>query len=80
MIFISTRCADKYAQAAGKASPSFVSRLLSDVDSFASESPEVSKAEQIDTIKGCAGLAYAAGAESVSISFPSPEPQLTEPL
>jgi len=59
----------KTAIANGKASPSFVSRLLADVDSFASDSPGVSKAEQIETIKGCAGLAYAAGAESMVSSL-----------
>jgi len=44
---------------------------MGDLDSFAHESPEVSKAEQINTIKGCAGLAYAAGAESMVSSLSS---------
>ncbi|KAF4584991.1 hypothetical protein EYR40_001817 [Pleurotus pulmonarius] len=46
------------SMAEGTASPCFVSNLLSDL--------EMDAVSQREIIKGCAGLAYAAGAESVS--------------
>ncbi|KAH7922734.1 cytochrome P450 [Leucogyrophana mollusca] len=49
----------------GKASPCFVSHLLSDLDT------KVDVTDQVDTIRGCAGLAYAAGAESEVSSLSS---------
>ncbi|KAF8634038.1 hypothetical protein AX17_004303 [Amanita inopinata Kibby_2008] len=44
----------------GTASPCFVSNLVTDLDSR----KNVDKEKEMETIKGCAGLAYAAGAES----------------
>jgi len=49
----------------GTANPSFVSNLVSEV-----EAKENGRAD-LDTIKGCAGLAYAAGAESTVSSLSS---------
>ncbi|KAH7909414.1 cytochrome P450 [Hygrophoropsis aurantiaca] len=49
----------------GKASPCFVSHLLSDLD------VKNDVTDQVETIKGCAGLAYAAGAESEVSSLKS---------
>ncbi|KAF4610328.1 hypothetical protein D9613_010451 [Agrocybe pediades] len=43
---------------AGKATPSFVMNLLNDLES------KENVADEMDTIRNCAGLAYAAGAES----------------
>ncbi|KAG1721199.1 cytochrome P450 [Suillus paluster] len=53
------------ALANGTASPCFVSRLMNDLDS------EVYADDQMEIIKGCAGLAYAAGAESTASSLSS---------
>ncbi|EIW76051.1 cytochrome P450 [Coniophora puteana RWD-64-598 SS2] len=50
----------------GKASPCFVSNLVSDVDNKRGDADD-----QLETIKGCAGLAYAAGAESEVSSLSS---------
>ncbi|KDQ55433.1 hypothetical protein JAAARDRAFT_37446 [Jaapia argillacea MUCL 33604] len=49
----------KVAMIRGGASPSFVSNLLGDLN------PKADSDEQMETIKCCAGLGYAAGAESV---------------
>ncbi|KIJ60731.1 hypothetical protein HYDPIDRAFT_98167 [Hydnomerulius pinastri MD-312] len=53
------------ALAAGTASPCFVSHLINDLNS--KENLE----DQVEIIKGCAGLAYAAGAESTVSSLSS---------
>ncbi|KAG0698625.1 cytochrome P450 [Suillus ampliporus] len=53
------------ALADGTASPCFVSNLMSNLDSKADAD------DQIKIIKGCAGLAYAAGAESIASSLSS---------
>ncbi|KAF8128421.1 cytochrome P450 [Boletus edulis] len=53
------------ALVAGTASPCFVTHLMSDLDN--TEDAQ----EQVEVIRGCAGLAYAAGAESTVSSLSS---------
>ncbi|KAK7062611.1 hypothetical protein VNI00_000099 [Paramarasmius palmivorus] len=57
----------------GTASPSFVSNLLSDLELKSKESAANSEviASETETIRNCAGLAYAAGAESTVSSLSS---------
>ncbi|KAI3616408.1 cytochrome p450 [Moniliophthora roreri] len=57
----------------GTASPSFVSNLLSDLDLKSKEKAVDSEviAKETETIRNCAGLAYAAGAESTVSSLSS---------
>ncbi|KAE9389422.1 cytochrome P450 [Gymnopus androsaceus JB14] len=54
----------------GTATPSFVSNLLTDLE-LRSDLSEATIAKESETIKNCAGLAYAAGAESTVSSLSS---------
>ncbi|KAF9070685.1 cytochrome P450 [Rhodocollybia butyracea] len=54
----------------GTASPSFVSNLLSDLE-LRKDLSESSITTETETIRNCAGLAYAAGAESIVSSLSS---------